>query len=179
MCDFLSDPLSTPILHVCEQRRLWRDWAWAGHLLCDKYHNLMNWLKFKVLERNIRLRKFITNLNGFYPTSRLCFGVNKTKHISSRRTIACTSQLVVLKYSVTICKLLRIDRLHKRLILNPLHCAHIYCPLPVLSHDGKPSKIQNDGPSVLYWRRTNHLITGNVWIIRLMLKRRVSGLFCL
>ena len=44
--DFWSDPSSTSILHVCEQRRC------AGSpkpLLvayrCDKYHNLMSWLK--------------------------------------------------------------------------------------------------------------------------------------
>ena len=58
---FLVDPLSTSILHVCKQRRLWQDcadvqarsgktlrmrrltWAFVGHL-CDKYHNLMSWL---------------------------------------------------------------------------------------------------------------------------------------
>ena len=28
---------------VCEQRRLWRDWAFTDYL-CDKYHNLMSWL---------------------------------------------------------------------------------------------------------------------------------------
>ena len=50
MSNFLSDPSSTSILHVCEQRRLWRDcadaharWAFADRL-CDKYHNLMSWL---------------------------------------------------------------------------------------------------------------------------------------
>ena len=54
MSDFCSDPSSTSILHVCEQRRLWRTlkvlarllaWAFAGRL-CDKYHNLMSWLIF-------------------------------------------------------------------------------------------------------------------------------------
>ena len=56
----------------------------------------------------------------------------------------------------------------------------LYCEIlntTSLSHDGKPSKIQNDGASVLHRGRTNHLITGDVWIIRLMLKRRISGLF--
>ena len=38
MSDFWSDPSSTSILHVCEQRRLWRDWAFAG-CLCDKYQS--------------------------------------------------------------------------------------------------------------------------------------------
>ena len=33
MSDFWSDPSSTSILHVCEQRRLWRDCA-------SKYHEL-------------------------------------------------------------------------------------------------------------------------------------------
>ena len=48
--DFWSDPSSTPILHVCEQRRLWRDCADAQARLslccrlCDKYNNLMSWL---------------------------------------------------------------------------------------------------------------------------------------
>ena len=50
MSDFLSDPSSTSILHVCEckgsgetarMRRL--AWAITGHLH-DKYHNLMSWL---------------------------------------------------------------------------------------------------------------------------------------
>ena len=50
---FWSDPLSTLILYVCEQRRFWRDcadaqrrlaWAFAVRL-CDKYNNLMSWLK--------------------------------------------------------------------------------------------------------------------------------------
>ena len=44
-----SDASSTSILHVCEQRRLWRDCADAqarlSRRLCDKYHNLMSWLK--------------------------------------------------------------------------------------------------------------------------------------
>ena len=44
MSDFWSGPLSTSILHVCEQRRLW--WDCAGRL-CDKYHNLMSWLEWK------------------------------------------------------------------------------------------------------------------------------------
>ena len=52
--DFWSDPSSTSILHVCEQRRLcsgetaWmRSLAWAFAVrLCDKYHNLMSWLKW-------------------------------------------------------------------------------------------------------------------------------------
>ena len=50
MFDFWSDPWCTSILHMCEQRRLWRDcvdaqapWAIAGRL-CDKCHNPMNWL---------------------------------------------------------------------------------------------------------------------------------------
>ena len=51
MSDFWLDPSSTSILHVCEQRRsgetarmrrLAR--AFVGRL-CDKYHNLMRWLK--------------------------------------------------------------------------------------------------------------------------------------
>ena len=40
---FLSKHTCTSILHVCEQRRLWRAWAFAV-CLCDKYHNLMSWL---------------------------------------------------------------------------------------------------------------------------------------
>ena len=47
MSDFWSDTSSVSILHVCEQRRLWRDYAdaqarlsFAGRL-CDKYHNLI------------------------------------------------------------------------------------------------------------------------------------------
>ena len=56
--DFWSDPSSTWIHYVCEQRRLWRDsasrsegsgetarLAWAIRL-CNKYHNLMSWLKY-------------------------------------------------------------------------------------------------------------------------------------
>ena len=46
---FWSDPSSTSILYVCEQRRLWRDGASACAFavrLCDKYHNLMSWLIF-------------------------------------------------------------------------------------------------------------------------------------
>ena len=49
-CGLISDS-STSILHVCEQRRLWRvcanarrlAWAFSGRL-CDKYHNLISWL---------------------------------------------------------------------------------------------------------------------------------------
>ena len=44
-----SGPSSTSIVHVCEQRRLWQYWmrslAWAFAVrLCNKYHNLINWL---------------------------------------------------------------------------------------------------------------------------------------
>ena len=49
--DFWSDPSSTSLLHVCEQRRLWRrlrgcaGWPESFTVrLCDKYHNLMSWL---------------------------------------------------------------------------------------------------------------------------------------
>ena len=51
MSDVWLDPSSTSILYVSEQegsgetaqmRRL--AWAFAGRL-CDKYHNLMSWLK--------------------------------------------------------------------------------------------------------------------------------------
>ena len=56
MSDFWSDPSSTSILHVCEQRRLWRDCTDTQARLslrwspCDKYHNLMSWLtvSFKI-----------------------------------------------------------------------------------------------------------------------------------
>ena len=37
----LVGPVSTSILYVCEQRRIWR--VFAGRL-CDKYQNLMSWL---------------------------------------------------------------------------------------------------------------------------------------
>ena len=53
MSDFWSDSSSTSILHVCEQRRLWRDCADAQARLClrchlcDKYHNLMSWLNYQ------------------------------------------------------------------------------------------------------------------------------------
>ena len=43
---FFSDPSSTSILDVCEQRRRNLDWAFAVRL-CDKYHNLMRLLKCK------------------------------------------------------------------------------------------------------------------------------------
>ena len=48
--DFLSDPSSTSILYVCEQRRLWRDCANAQSRLslrfrlCDKNNNLKSLL---------------------------------------------------------------------------------------------------------------------------------------
>ena len=45
---FWLDPLSTSILYVCEQWRLWR--AFAGHL-CYKYHNLMSWLVYHNSDR--------------------------------------------------------------------------------------------------------------------------------
>ena len=53
---FWSDPSSTSIRYVREQRRLWREaqsrlsslaWAFAVRL-CDKYHNLMSWLSWKL-----------------------------------------------------------------------------------------------------------------------------------
>ena len=57
MSDFWSDPSSTSVLYVCEQRRLCRDCAdaqarppFAGRL-CDKYHNLMSWLNSNVQAR--------------------------------------------------------------------------------------------------------------------------------
>ena len=45
---FWSDPSSTSIFYVCEQRRLTRlSLAWAIAVrLCDKYHNLMSWLNY-------------------------------------------------------------------------------------------------------------------------------------
>ena len=43
---FWSDPSSTSIHYVCEQRRL-RRVAWAFAVcLCGKYHNLMSWLNY-------------------------------------------------------------------------------------------------------------------------------------
>ena len=52
MSDIWLDPLSTSILHVCNNEgsgktaRMCRlAWAFAG-CLCDMYHNLMSWLKF-------------------------------------------------------------------------------------------------------------------------------------
>ena len=51
MSDFGSDPSSTSILHVCEQRRLWRDCADALVRLrtfAGQNHNLMSWLSFIV-----------------------------------------------------------------------------------------------------------------------------------
>ena len=56
MSDFWSDPSSTSILHVCEQRRLWQNarmpslaWAFAVRL-CDKYHKLLSWLKIAFIK---------------------------------------------------------------------------------------------------------------------------------
>ena len=44
MSDFWSDPSSTSIRYVREQRRM-RSLAWVFAVrLCDKYHNLMSWL---------------------------------------------------------------------------------------------------------------------------------------
>ena len=51
---FLSDPLSTSILHMCEHRRLWRDCANVQARLSLRwspihkymYQNLMSWLKW-------------------------------------------------------------------------------------------------------------------------------------
>ena len=37
---------------VCEQRRLWLDCAWAFAVrLCNKYHNLMSWLRLDFIRR--------------------------------------------------------------------------------------------------------------------------------
>ena len=51
MSDLWSNLSSLSVLHVCEQRRPWRDaqmrrlvWAFAGRLR-DPYRNLMSWLK--------------------------------------------------------------------------------------------------------------------------------------
>ena len=51
MSDFWSGPSSTSVLHVCEQRRLWRDCVDAQARLSLRwspmsYHNLMSWLSF-------------------------------------------------------------------------------------------------------------------------------------
>ena len=65
MSDSWSDPLSTFIHNVCEQRRLWRDCAHAKaqatyHIdagrLCDKYYNRMSWLIFSSPVRSPRPR---------------------------------------------------------------------------------------------------------------------------
>ena len=48
MSNFCSDPSSTSILYVCEQWRLWRDFA---DCLSDKYHNLMSWLNYSEWEQ--------------------------------------------------------------------------------------------------------------------------------
>ena len=67
---FRSDPSSTSILHVCEQRRLWRDCTVAGRL-CDKNQNLMSWLKWQIrmfrrtdtdLKRKNMIRRKLRNI---------------------------------------------------------------------------------------------------------------------
>ena len=50
MSEFWSDPSSTSMHHVCEQRRLWRDCAGSSEssMVAYKYHNLLSWLNFLI-----------------------------------------------------------------------------------------------------------------------------------
>ena len=63
-----TEPPRSPILLVCEQRKLWRDCADAQARLsfrwsqCDQYHNLMSWLK-----RSCQTTRYEKRLCGMTP----------------------------------------------------------------------------------------------------------------